>query len=71
MKGYGYNPAYKRGMRIGNAETGEVTAFIPDPDIGHSHKDFTSAAEGVWANHDGVIYGSEVGAREVIRYEKK
>ena len=29
--GYGYNPGCKRGMRIGSARTGKVTAFIPDP----------------------------------------
>ena len=30
--GYGYNPGCKRGIRIGSAKTGKVTAFIPDPD---------------------------------------
>ncbi len=71
LKDYGYNPAFRRGLRVGSARTGEVTAFVPDPDIGHPHGDFTSAAEGVWADHDGVIYGAEVGARTVIRYEMK
>jgi hypothetical protein len=58
-------------MRIGSARTGEVAAFIPDPDSGHPHGDFTSAAEGVWVDSDGVIYGAEVGTRTVLRYEKK
>jgi DNA-binding beta-propeller fold protein YncE len=60
-KGYGYNPAFQRGMRVGSAKTGEVTAFIPDP----------SAGEGVWADANGVIYGAEVGPKAVIRYVKK
>lgn len=69
-KGYGYNPAFQRGMRVGSAKTGEVTAFIPDPDLGHANPD-TSAGEGVWADPDGVIYGAEVGPKAVIRYVKK
>jgi sugar lactone lactonase YvrE len=69
-KGYGYNPAFQRGMRIGSAKTGEVTAFIPDPDMGHADPD-TSAAEGVWVDRDGVIYGAEVGPKAVIRYVRK
>jgi sugar lactone lactonase YvrE len=69
-KGYGYNPRFARGMRIGSARTGEVTAFIPDPDAGHADPD-TSAAEGVWADGNGVIYGAEVGPKAVIRYVKK
>ena len=69
-KGYGYNPGFERGMRIGSAKTGEVTAFIPDPDLGHANPD-TSAAEGVWVDKNGVIYGAEVGPKAVIRYLKK
>jgi streptogramin lyase len=69
-KGYGYNPAFQRGMRVGSAKTGEVTAFIPDPDYPHGNPD-TSAGEGVWADANGVIYGAEVGPKSVIRYVKK
>ncbi|HXS05204.1 MAG TPA: peptidyl-alpha-hydroxyglycine alpha-amidating lyase family protein [Rhizomicrobium sp.] len=69
-KGYGYNPAFQRGMRVGSAKTGEVTAFIPDPDYPHGNPD-TSAGEGVWADSNGVIYGAEVGPKAVIRYVKK
>jgi sugar lactone lactonase YvrE len=69
-KGYGYNPAFQRGMRVGSAKTGEVTAFIPDPDYPHGNPD-TSAGEGVWADANGVIYGAEVGPKAVIRYVKK
>jgi NHL repeat len=69
-KGYGFNPRYQRGMRVGSAKTGEVTAFIPDPDAGHANPD-TSAGEGVWADKDGNIYGAEVGPKAVIKYAKK
>ena len=69
-KGYGYNPNFQRGMRIGSAKTGDVDSFIPDPDMGHANPD-TSAAEGVWVDPSGVIYGAEVGPKAVIRYVKK
>ena len=59
--------AWQRGIRIGNARTGEVTGFIPDP-VKQSNN--TSAAEGVTADSRGVIYGAEVGPRALKRYER-
>jgi sugar lactone lactonase YvrE len=59
---------WKRGIRIGSAKDGSVTAFIPDPD---ENATTTSAAEGVAADAQGVIYGAEVGPRRVMRYVKK
>ena len=47
-----------RGIRVGNALTGEVTAFIPDPNPDCTG---TCTAEGVVADRNGVIYGAEVG----------
>ncbi len=61
-------PEWKRGIRIGNALTGEVTAFIPDPD---ENARGTSAAEGVAVDRNGVIYGAEVGPRALKRYVKQ
>ena len=64
------NPAHgewKRGIRIGSARTGVVTAFIPDPD---PNPPSTSAAEGVAVDAAGVIYGAEVGPRGIKRYVK-
>jgi len=61
-------PEWKRGIRIGSARTGEVTAFIPDP-VTDSRN--TSAAEGVAVDSRGVIYGAEVGPRALKRYERK
>ena len=64
---YGYNPGCKRGMRIGSARDGKVTAFIPDP----APKGATSAAEGVAVDHQGSIYGAEVGPMDMKKYVKK
>jgi sugar lactone lactonase YvrE len=61
-------PEWQRGIRIGSARTGEVTAFIPDPVTTTRN---TSAAEGVAVDRNGVIYGAEVGPRALKRYEKK
>jgi len=58
---------WERGIRIGNARTGEVTAFIPDP-VKETRN--TSAAEGVAADSRGVVYGAEVGPRALNRYVK-
>jgi hypothetical protein len=57
-----------RGIRIGSARTGEVTAFIPDPEAKPAN---TSSAEGVAVDAAGNIYGAEVGQRALKRYEKK
>lgn len=59
---------WKRGIRIGSARTGEVVAFIPDPD---PNPPSTSAAEGVAVDAHGVIYGAEVGPRDLKRYVRR
>jgi DNA-binding beta-propeller fold protein YncE len=59
---------WKRGIRIGSAKDGSVTAFIPDP-VEKSNS--TSAAEGVAADDAGNIYGAEVGPRRMMKYVKK
>ncbi len=64
------NPGWKRGIRIGSAKDGSVTAFIPDPEPDPDHKP-TSAAEGVAADSNGVIYGAEVGPKDLKKYVKK
>jgi streptogramin lyase len=65
---YGYNPGWKRGIRVGSAKDGSVWAFIPDPSDGTA---VTSDAEGVAADAQGNIYGAEVGPRDVKKYVKK
>jgi sugar lactone lactonase YvrE len=59
---------WKRGIRIGSAKDGTVTAFIPDPD---ENATTTSAAEGVAADARGNIYGAEVGPKRVMKYVRK
>jgi streptogramin lyase len=59
---------WKRGIRIGSAKDGTVTAFIPDP---NENPPSTSAAEGVAVDAAGNIYGAEVGPRALKRYVKK
>jgi hypothetical protein len=64
------NPSWKRGIRIGRAKDGSVTAFIPDPEPDPDHH-VTSAAEGVAADGAGNIYGAEVSPKDVKKYVKK
>ncbi|HEY7387833.1 MAG TPA: peptidyl-alpha-hydroxyglycine alpha-amidating lyase family protein [Bryobacteraceae bacterium] len=66
--GYGNNPGWKRGIRIGNAKDGSVTAFIPDPSPASGA---TSAAEGVAADQQGNVYGAEVGPKDVKKYIRR
>jgi sugar lactone lactonase YvrE len=69
-RGYGFNPGIKRGIRVGSAKNGKVTAFIRDP-APETPPAPTSAAEGVAADSNGAIYGAEVGPRDVKKYVKK
>jgi streptogramin lyase len=64
------HPGWKRGIRIGSAKDGAVTAFIPDAEPDPDHKP-TSGAEGVAADDSGAIYGAEVGPKDVKKYVKK
>ncbi len=66
--GNGRSRTWKRGIRIGSAKDGSVTAFIPDPATAPPS---TSSAEGVAVDKNGVIYGAEVGERALKRYVKK
>src|SRR5260370_9918704 len=52
--------AWKRGIRVGSAKNGSLTAFIPDP---HADPNFTgtSPSEGAAADAKGVIYGAAGG----------
>jgi DNA-binding beta-propeller fold protein YncE len=62
--------AWKRGIRIGSAKDGSVSAFIPDPNMVPNFTG-TSAAEGVAADPKGVIYGAEVGPKDLKKYVKQ
>ena len=64
------NPGFKRGIRIGSAKDGKLTAFIPDndpdPDASPS-----GAAEGVAADALGNVYGARVRQKILVKYAKK
>ena len=64
---YGYNPGVQRGIRIGSVKDGKVTGFIPDPKPSGG----SSAAEGVAVGADGIVYGAEVGPRDLKKYVRK
>ncbi|MBI1396988.1 MAG: hypothetical protein GC151_13510 [Betaproteobacteria bacterium] len=64
------NPGWRRGIYIGSAKDGFVTAFIPDPEPDPDHS-LTSGAEGVAVDGQGNVYGAEVGPRQVVRYERR
>jgi len=66
-EGYGYHPGWKRGIRIGSAKDGKVTAFIPDPNPTGA----SSTAEGVAADSAGNVYGAEVGPKALKKYVKQ
>ena len=64
------NTGWKRGVRIGSARDGFVTAFIPDPEPDQDNSG-TSAAEGIAVDRMGNIFGAEVGPRAIKKYRKK
>jgi sugar lactone lactonase YvrE len=66
----GRNVGYKRGIRIGSARDGFVTAFIPDPEPDQDNSG-TSAAEGVAVDAEGSVYGAEVGPKGVKKYVRR
>ena len=59
---------WKRGIRVGNVKDGSVFAFIPDP---VETATGTSSAEGVAVDSQGVIYGAEVGQKDLKKYVMK
>jgi hypothetical protein len=64
---------FNRGIHVGSARTGVVTAFIQDP-LGNQDEGplvVTSASEGVTADRNGNIYGIQVRPFGLFKYEKK
>jgi sugar lactone lactonase YvrE len=65
------NPGYKRGIYIGSASDGKVTAFIPNPEPDPDpDKTNSSAAEGVAADAAGNVYSAEVAGRALKKYSR-
>jgi NHL repeat len=64
------NPGFKRGIRIGSAKDGKVSALIPfveaDPE-----KNNNAGVEGVSADASGNVYGAEVSTMTLKKYVKK
>jgi hypothetical protein len=56
--GYGFNPGARRGIRIGNARNGSVTAFIPDP-CPYPYAGVPTMADGIMADAEGNVYGGD------------
>lgn len=63
--GAGELPGIMKGIRIGSARTGEVTAFIEDME---PLTDPHSGAEGVGVDHNGNVYGAVVRRRMLERH---
>ena len=64
------NPGFKRGLRVGSAKDGKVTAFIPfgeaDPD-----KNNNAGMEGVTADAMGNVYVGETTTQILKKYVRK
>ena len=58
-----WNPGWERGIRIGDAETGWVTAFIPD-----SENPTGTGVEFLGVDLQGNIYAGEVGRQRLVKY---
>jgi sugar lactone lactonase YvrE len=58
------NPGFRKGITIGSARDGKVTARIPDPDPEGSQ-------EGVAADVKGNIYGSLTGGMALKKYVRR
>jgi streptogramin lyase len=66
-EGYGHHPGWKRGIRVGSAKDGTVTAFIPDT-YPTPESSATSGSEGLAADGKGTIYGAEVQQKDLKKY---
>ncbi len=69
------NPGHQRGISIGSARTGKVTAFIPvteplPPADQKPGPGFGTGAEGVAADRAGNVYGGETTADVLAKYVK-
>jgi hypothetical protein len=67
--GYGYNPGIRRGIRIGSARDGKVTALIPDP-CPYPYAGVSTLAEGVTVDNQGNVYGADF-LMDVRKFVKK
>jgi DNA-binding beta-propeller fold protein YncE len=61
------NPGWPRGIYVGSALDGSVSAFIPDPEFDPARAQETGA-HGLAADAAGAIYGAEVYSQSVKKY---
>jgi sugar lactone lactonase YvrE len=61
------NPGWPRGIRVGSARDGSITAFIPDPEFDPANSEETGA-HGIAADMMGNIYGAEVWSQTIKKY---
>lgn len=61
------HPGWKRGIRIGRVDSGEVLYRIPDP----LEMEGTSAAEGLAVDAQGNVFGGEVGPRQLVKHVRQ
>jgi streptogramin lyase len=61
------NPGWPRGIRVGSARDGSITAFIPDPEFDPANSEETGA-HGIAADMIGNIYGAEVWSQTIKKY---
>jgi len=64
------NPGYLRGITVGSAKDGSITAFIPDPDLAQADVNRISGASGIVADEKGTIYAADVGPHRLRKYVK-
>jgi sugar lactone lactonase YvrE len=68
LSGPGVHPGWVRGIRIGSARDGRITAFIPDATPTATP---ITAAEGVAVDAAGNVYGAVVPARMVQKHVRR
>ncbi len=64
------NPGFNRGIYIGSARDGSVTAYIADPDLDQQEVRGISGASGITADRAGNVYAADVGPKRIRKYVK-
>jgi len=64
------NPGFKRGLRVGSAKDGKVTAFVPFAEA-DADKNNNAGMEGVTADATGNIYVGETTTQTLKKYVRK
>ena len=65
MSGTRYNPGWQKGIRIGDARSGAVRAFLPDH---QAYQDGESGVEFLAADSAGNIYAGEVTRQRLVKF---